>query len=210
MVMAERELDFDSAPTGDSVDVPFFPRGDLQARLRRRLREVSHRSIPGFSFLDVTGLLEHDAKAFRFAVEEMTRPFKNEYVTAIVGVESFGYIFGAPMAIELDARFVLARKPGKLPRSIRSIGYSMVYDPSRSLEMHQDALREDDVVVVVDDVLATGGTIVAASELVQACGARVVGVSVLVELTGLPGRAAVQEAGLPLSCALTVEHRDHT
>ena len=136
-------------------------------------------------FKDITPLLA-DKAALTAAVERMTVPWAGERIDRVVGIESRGFIFAAPIAMALDAGFVPVRKPGKLPAATESLTYDLEYGTD-TLEVHTDGVSADDRVLIVDDVLATGGTAAATIELVEALGAIVVGASFLVELSFLNG-----------------------
>ncbi|GAA1431104.1 adenine phosphoribosyltransferase [Microlunatus lacustris] len=164
------------------VDVPDFPR-------------------PGVVFKDVTPLLA-SAAGLAAAVDGLVASAPTG-VDVVVGMEARGFLFGPPVALALGVGFVPVRKPGKLPRERIEVSYALEYG-EETLALHADAVRPGDRVLVVDDVLATGGTAVAAAGLVRRLGAEVVGVSVLLELTALPGRALLAEHGLyQVSAVLT-------
>jgi len=152
-----------------------------------RIRDVPDFPKPGIVFKDITPLLL-DAAAFRRAVELMTVPFQGAKVTRVVSIESRGFLLGAPIALALDAGLVPIRKPGKLPSQRGRVEYALEYGTD-ALEMHTDAVGPADRVLIVDDVLATGGTAEAAGKLVRARGAEVVGFTFLIELDFLKGRA---------------------
>jgi adenine phosphoribosyltransferase len=141
---------------------------------------------PGILFRDITPLLG-DAAASRYAIEQMAAWVKSRPVDAVVGIESRGFLFGMPIAHTLGLPFVPVRKPGKLPAERMSVDYSLEYGRSR-LDIHADALRPGDRAVVVDDLLATGGTSHAAAKLVELVGAKVDSVLFLIELRDLKGR----------------------
>ncbi len=151
------------------------------------IRDVPDFPKPGILFKDITPLLL-DAAAFRRAVELMAAPFQGAKVTRVVSIESRGFLLGAPVALALDAGLVPIRKPGKLPAQRERVEYALEYGTD-ALEMHSDAVTAGDRVLVVDDVLATGGTAQAAGKLVRAHGAEVVGFTFLIELDFLKGRA---------------------
>jgi len=151
-----------------------------------RIRDVPDFPKPGIVFKDITPLLL-DAAAFRRAVELMTVPFQGAKVTRVVSIESRGFLLGAPIALALDAGLVPIRKPGKLPSQRGRVEYALEYGTD-ALEMHTDAVGPADRVLIVDDVLATGGTAEAAGKLVRARGAEVVGFTFLIELDFLKGR----------------------
>ncbi len=162
---------------------------ELEPMLRSLIRDIPDFPKPGIVFKDITPLLA-DANAFRRATEAMAEPFGGEEITHVVGIESRGFILAAPIAQWLRAGFVPVRKPGKLPHTIERIDYALEYGTD-ALEMHRDALHWGHRVLVVDDVLATGGTAKATCDLVALTGAEVVGCSVLVALTFLAGMQAL-------------------
>ncbi|MGK2964822.1 MAG: adenine phosphoribosyltransferase [Tepidiformaceae bacterium] len=150
------------------------------------VRDVADFPEPGILFRDITPLLKTPA-AFRFVIDELTGESKRVGAEAVVGIESRGFLFGAPVADRLGAPFVPVRKPGKLPAARMSVEYSLEYGQSQ-LDIHADALERGSRVVIVDDVLATGGTARAAAKLVELAGGHVVGVIFVIELEQLGGR----------------------
>lgn len=154
--------------------------------LKDHIRDVADFPRPGIGFKDLTPLLGH-AGALRFSVDALVGHFSSSQVDKVVGIEARGFIVAAPVAYCLRAGFVPVRKPGKLPWRVESRRYSLEYG-SDCLEVHADALAPGDSVLVVDDVLATGGTAAAAVGLVERLGAEVVGLGVVAELVGLGGR----------------------
>lgn len=140
----------------------------------------------GISFKDITPLLQN-GQAFKMACHEFATFAKEKGATVIVGPESRGFIFGCPVSTELGIGFVPIRKPGKLPREEVKINYDLEYG-SNTLCMHKDALNKDDKVIIIDDLLATGGTVEASVKLVESLGAKVVGICFLIELDDLRGR----------------------
>lgn len=154
--------------------------------LRARIREIPDFPKPGILFYDITTMLK-DADAFRESIQLLTEPFANEGVEIVVGMESRGFIFSAPMALQLDAGFVPVRKLGKLPAETVSVEYSLEYG-TNTLEVHKDALRAGQKVLIVDDLLATGGTVHGTIELIERLKGQVVGLAFLVELLALKGR----------------------
>jgi adenine phosphoribosyltransferase len=155
--------------------------------LRANIREVEDFPSPGILFRDVTPLLKN-AASLQVALDLMTEATQAFSPDCIVGIESRGFLFGVPVADRLRIGFVPVRKPGKLPWTVHRQAYGLEYG-SDVLELHVDSLEAGSRVVVIDDVLATGGTAHAACQLVERCGAVVAGVVVLVELAGLQGRA---------------------
>lgn len=168
--------------------------------LRHHLRTIPDFPVPGVQFRDVSPLLAAP-EAFREAVERMAAPFRGQGVDRVLGIESRGFLFGAPLALALGAGFVPLRKPGKLPGATLRQTYKLEYGEA-ALEVHADAVRPRQRVLLVDDVLATGGTLAAARHLAQRLGAEVLGASVLIELGALGGRAAL--VGLRLERVLVL------
>lgn len=154
---------------------------------REFIRDVPDFPSKGILFRDVTPLLA-SADAFSAAAAAMAAPFRGAKPDKILGIEARGFLFGAAIARELHIGIVPARKPGKLPRATESVAYGLEYGQDR-LEVHADAFDKGERVLVVDDVLATGGTAKAAAELAEKLGAQVVGISVFIELGALGGRA---------------------
>jgi adenine phosphoribosyltransferase len=155
--------------------------------LRAFVRDVPDFPRPGILFRDVTPLLA-DAAALREAVHQLAEPFREAGVERVLGVESRGFLLGAPVALELGAGLAIARKPGKLPRRTVGVSYALEYGTDR-LEMHADAIEPGQRVLVVDDLIATGGTAAATLRLARSAGADVVGCAFLIELVALGGRA---------------------
>ncbi len=164
------------------------------------IRDVPDFPSPGIVFKDITPLLA-DPAGLRRAVEALASPYDGAGVTHVVGMEARGFLLAAPAALALGAGVVPVRKPGKLPRAVHELSYDLEYG-SATLQLHQDALGPGDVVLLVDDVLATGGTAAATRALVEQTGATVLALAVLLELTFLSGRTPL--AGLPVTAVLTV------
>jgi adenine phosphoribosyltransferase len=154
--------------------------------LKQRIRHVPDFPKPGILFYDVTTLLQ-DPEGFRMAVDAMAAPHTAGSIDLVVGIESRGFIFGSAIADRLNAGFAPVRKPGKLPSSTRRASYSLEYGTD-ALEIHDDAARQGQRVLIVDDLLATGGTAAATVGLVRGLGAEIVGVQFLIELVALDGR----------------------
>jgi adenine phosphoribosyltransferase len=154
--------------------------------LRSKIREVPDFPKPGILFYDITTLLK-DADAYRDAIKAMLDPYRGDELDIVVGMESRGFIFSAPMAIELGAGLVPVRKLGKLPAETISVEYALEYG-SNTLEIHRDAIEPGQKVLIVDDLLATGGTVQGTIELVERLKGEVVGLAFLVELDFLKGR----------------------
>jgi adenine phosphoribosyltransferase len=162
---------------------------DIEAVIAAHVRDVPDYPKPGVLFKDITPLLG-DAEAFGDVVEAMAATFGP--VDKVVGIEARGFILAAPVAYEIRAGFVPVRKQGKLPSATFAQEYDLEYG-SAVLEVHQDAFQPGDRVLVVDDVLATGGTARATASLIQRAGAQVVGIAVLMELSFLKGREAISD-----------------
>jgi adenine phosphoribosyltransferase len=154
--------------------------------VRRLIRDVPDFPQPGILFRDITPLLA-DPKGFHIVLDQIAHRFVGEHIDAVVGIESRGFIFGGAVAARLNATFVPVRKPGKLPFRTDKVSYSLEYGEAE-LEMHRDSLKEGASVVVVDDLLATGGTAAAAGELVHRQGSYVAAYAFVIELESLGGR----------------------
>lgn len=150
------------------------------------VRDVADFPKPGIMFKDITPVLL-DPRLFALATRGMTDPFRDGGISRVVAIESRGFMFGAPIALQLQAGLVPVRKPGKLPAARQRVEYALEYGTD-ALEMHADAISAGDRVLIVDDVLATGGTAEAASRLVLGRGAQIAGFSFLIELGFLEGR----------------------
>ena len=158
-------------------------------RLKRLIREINDFPKPGILFRDITPLLA-DPSGIALAVELLANPFRGKNIDLVVGAESRGFIFGTAVACCLSAGFVLVRKPGKLPHKKVAMSYDLEYGKD-TLEMHADAIVKGQRVLIVDDLLATGGTMKACVDLVHHLGGEVAGLAVLIELAGLGGREKV-------------------
>ena len=156
-------------------------------RIRTRIRDIPDFPKPGILFKDITPVLS-DPLALKESVTLLSAPFVDAKVTAVAGMEARGFIFGALVAQILGVSFVPLRKPGKLPYTVRSVSYDLEYG-SATLEVHSDALKSGDRVLIVDDLLATGGTAKASCDLVESLGAEVAALAFMVELKELGGRA---------------------
>jgi adenine phosphoribosyltransferase len=154
--------------------------------LKRYIREIPDFPKPGILFYDITTLLQ-DPLALRMTLDRLAWRWAGRRVDKVVGIESRGFMFGTALAYDLNAGFVPVRKPGKLPYRTLVEEYSLEYG-SGKLEMHEDAIRPGDRVLVVDDLIATGGTAWAAAKMIERSGGTVLGFAFVVELTFLPGR----------------------
>jgi len=164
--------------------------GRLDELLRSHIRDVADFPRPGIVFKDITPLLA-DGKAFRAVVDALGAHFAGHGVDTVVGVEARGFILAAPVAYRCGAGFVPVRKPGKLPWEAEAEEYELEYGTDR-LEIHRDAVGPGDRVLIVDDVIATGGTVAATIRLVEKLGATVVGLGFVLELAFLAGRAKLE------------------
>ncbi len=153
--------------------------------LASMIRDVPDFPVEGILFKDITTLIK-DAQAFKQAVDGLLDRYRGRDIDLVVSIEARGYIFGAPLAYELGAGFVPIRKPGKLPAETISVEYTLEYG-ANVLEMHKDAVKAGQKVLVIDDLLATGGSAKATIELVERLGGQVVGVAFLIDLTFLKG-----------------------
>jgi len=162
---------------------------DLDALLRSRVRDVPDFPTPGIVFKDISPLLA-DHIAFAGAVDAIVAHHGRGTVDKVLGIEARGFLLAAPVAYHLGAGFVPVRKPGRLPGQVHEASYALEYGRN-TLQVHRDALEPGDRVLVVDDVLATGGTAAAAVDLAERAGGTVLGISVLLELSFLSGRAAL-------------------
>jgi adenine phosphoribosyltransferase len=154
--------------------------------LRRYIRDLPDYPVKGVIFRDLTPLFK-DEKAFRLAVDRLAGFYRKEKVDMVAAVEARGFIVGAPLALKLGVGFVPLRKPGKLPWKKRKVTYRLEY-ADESIEIHEDALKKGQRVLLVDDLLATGGTAAAAAKLIEELGAKVMGMAFIVELKYLGGR----------------------
>ena len=154
--------------------------------LDAHIRDIPDFPKPGIMFKDITPLLGN-AAALGASISALSEPYAGQSIDAIVGIESRGFIFGAAVAHELNIGFIPIRKPGKLPADTLSVSYALEYGED-TVEIHRDALTAGQSVVIMDDVLATGGTMAAACELVEKTGADIVGLAFLVEMGFLEGR----------------------
>lgn len=158
--------------------------------LKERIRVIEGFPKPGISFKDITTVL-NDGEAFRYTIDKLIDFVKDKNIDVVVGPEARGFLLGAPIAYKLGIGFVPVRKPGKLPYDTLRYEYNLEYG-SDSLEIHKDSIKPGQRVLIVDDLLATGGTICSVAKLVEELGGEVVGINFIVELTGLKGREKLE------------------
>jgi adenine phosphoribosyltransferase len=158
--------------------------------LRAKIREIPDFPKPGILFYDVTTLLK-DAAAYHESIDLMIEPYKDSHIDLVVGMESRGFIFSGPIAYQLNAGLIPVRKLGKLPAETVSVEYALEYG-SNTLEIHKDAIKPGQRILIVDDLLATGGTVRGTIELVERLEGNIVGLAFLVELLFLKGRDRLQ------------------
>lgn len=159
--------------------------------LKKNLREIPDFPKPGILFYDVTTLFKN-AECLQGMIDELYELYKDKGITKVVGIESRGFILGGALAARLGAGFIMARKPGKLPAEVIEETYAKEYGTD-TIQIHKDAISKDDVVLLHDDLLATGGTMVAAYRLVKRCGVEKAYVNFVIELKGLNGRNAFEK-----------------
>lgn len=152
----------------------------------QKIRNISNFPKEGIEFKDITPLLK-DAKAFKEVIDALAQKFSSAQIDYIVAIESRGYLLGAPLAYNLGAGLVVVRKPGKLPAEVERVEYALEYGTD-ALEIHKDAIEKGKRVLIIDDLLATGGTVSAACELVKRLGGEIVSTAFLIELSALKGR----------------------
>ncbi len=165
--------------------------------LRDAIRTIPDYPKPGIMFRDITTLLG-DARAFRRAVDELVQPFAGRKVDKVAGIEARGFILGGAVAHQLSAGFIPLRKKGKLPFKTRSVEYALEYGVD-SMEMHEDACLDGETVMLVDDLIATGGTAEAAIRLLRDGGAKVVAACFVIDLPELGGADRIRAMGVPVS-----------
>ena len=171
--------------------------------VKEHIRMVPDFPKPGIMFLDITTAAK-DAKSMQYMVDFLYDKFKNENIDFVAGVESRGFIFGSALAYRLNAGFIPIRKPNKLPAKTIKESYSLEYGTD-TIEMHADALKQGDRVLVIDDLLATGGTAVAACNLCRKAGAEVVASAFIIELNPLKGRQKIESNGIKVVSMLNYD-----
>lgn len=160
--------------------------------LKNKIRNIPDFPKKGIIYRDITTLIK-DADAFRQTIDYFYDLFKSEQIDYVAAIESRGYIFGAPLAYKLNAGLIIIRKPGKLPGAVERIEYALEYGTD-ILEIHKDAIEAGKRVLVIDDLLATGGTVAAACQLLEKVGGKIIGSAFMIELADLNGRAKLPQS----------------
>ena len=171
--------------------------------LKSAIHTIEDYPKPGIMFRDVTGILENH-QAFSLTIELLKNKYADQGITKIVGTEARGFLFGAPLALALGVGFVPVRKPGKLPRETFAQDYELEYGTD-TLEIHQDALQPEDKVLIIDDLLATGGTIEATTALIRRVGASTQDAAFVISLPDLGGEAKLEKLGLNITTLIQYE-----
>ena len=171
--------------------------------IKQHVRNVPDFPIPGIQFKDITTALAHP-ECLKCMRDELVNRYKDLGITQVVGIESRGFIIAPAVAMEIGAGFVPIRKPGKLPAETIQISYAKEYGLD-TIQMHKDALNENDIVLIHDDILATGGSMAAAIELVKKAGVKKIYVNCLIELVGLGGRKLLEGKAESIDCLLAIE-----
>jgi len=171
--------------------------------LRDAIRTIADYPKPGILFRDITTLLGN-ARAFRRAVDELVQPFAGDKIDQVAGIEARGFILGGAVAHQLSSGFVPIRKKGKLPHKAVSIAYSLEYGLDE-MEMHEDAVKPGERVILIDDLIATGGTAEAAVKLLKSIGAEVVAACFVIDLPDLGGRKRIEALNVPVSTLIAFD-----
>ena len=167
-------------------------------KLKSAIRDVPDFPKKGIIFKDITPILKN-SELFSLAIENMVEPFKKQKIDSVVAIEARGFIFGGAIARKLNCGMIPVRKPGKLPSDTYSVTYELEYGTDK-LEIHTDAINKGNRILIVDDLLATGGTVEGVGKLVEKSGGEIVGISFLIELTFLNGRKRLKD--YPIHCVL--------
>ena len=162
--------------------------------IKSLIRDIPDFPKPGIIYRDVTTLLQN-SEGLNYVIDHFSELFSEQKIEYVIGIESRGFIFGAPIAYKLGAGFVPVRKAGKLPAEIHSIEYGLEYGSDR-LEIHQDAIQPESRILIVDDLIATGGTAAATAELINKLGCKLIGFAFIIELLALEGRAKLPDASI--------------
>ena len=171
--------------------------------IKSRIRTIPDYPAPGIMFRDITTLLQ-DAQGFRKAVDEMVQPYAGQVVDKVVGIDARGFILGGAVAHQLSVGFVPLRKTGKLPAETHGVEYALEYGFDK-LEIHVDALEPGEKVLLVDDLIATGGTAEAAVKLIRQCGAELIAACFVIDLPDLGGAAKLEALGCPVRALCAYE-----
>ena len=163
----------------------------MSISVKDKIRDIKDFPKKGIIFRDITTVIK-DADAFKYVIDYFYDMFKDDKIDYVAAIESRGYIFGAPLAYKLDAGFIVIRKPGKLPAEVERVSYDLEYGTD-SLEIHKDAIEPGKRVLLVDDLLATGGTICASCQLIEKLGGKTAGIAFMIELSDLNGREKLPE-----------------
>ncbi|MDO8593173.1 MAG: adenine phosphoribosyltransferase [bacterium] len=171
--------------------------------LKSKIREIPDWPKPGINFKDITTLLE-DAAAFKQAIDELAAPFAGKKIDKVVGIDARGFLLASPVAYKLNCGLAIVRKQGKLPGRVIEQGYELEY-ASNIIEMHEDAIKPGETVILIDDLCATGGTALAACDLIEKLGGKILGVSFLIDLPFLHGSGKLKERGLEVRALVEYE-----
>jgi len=174
---------------------------DSRAFLRQSIRTIANYPKPGIQFRDITTLLR-DARAFAATIDALVEPWRSGGIDKVAGIEARGFILGGAVAYSLGAGFIPIRKRGKLPHETVRVAYSLEYGVDE-MEMHKDAVRDGEKVLLLDDLIATGGTATAAAQLLKSAGAQVMAASFVIDLPTLGGAAKLRAAGIEVQTLLT-------
>ncbi|MFP6771658.1 MAG: adenine phosphoribosyltransferase [Alphaproteobacteria bacterium] len=176
---------------------------DLPINLKDLIRTIPDYPKEGIMFRDITTLMQHPA-GFRRSVDELVQPFAGSSITRVAGIEARGFILGGAVAHQLSAGFVAVRKKGKLPWQTISVEYELEYGTDE-VEIHIDSIDQGDQILIIDDLIATGGTAAATTQLMRDAGGDVVGASFIVDLPDLGGRARLEAMGVPVRTLMSFE-----
>jgi adenine phosphoribosyltransferase len=170
----------------------------LREQMEHAIRIIPDFPVAGMRFRDITPILEEDPALYCAIIDRITHHYQSNPPDCVVCIESFGYVFGAPLAYRLAVRLVLARRQGKLPRETIRKEYQMCYASDKSLEIHRTSIRPGDRVVIVDDVMASGGSALAAVQLVERAGGLCVGVACVADMPDGPFRLEIEKRGISI------------
>ncbi|MFA5021679.1 MAG: adenine phosphoribosyltransferase [Patescibacteria group bacterium] len=167
-----------------------------RAYLDSKIRKVPNFPKPGILFFDITTLFE-DKEAFKKIIDELCQPYEGKGIEKVVGIDARGFLLASVVAYKLGAGLSVVRKKGKLPYATKQASYEKEYEPD-TIEMHQDTIKPGEKVIIIDDLLATGGTILATVDLVKQMGGEIVGIDVIINLSFLPGLKKLAELNYPV------------